>query len=151
MTSTDVFGNASVSALIGAIAGGGVGFGTSLYFWYRSRKLQMPRLVAKRGNIAELHKIEITLFNDGYSDAEDGIIRFPGCSEGSFNYLKPSNAISYQFESIDPQDIYEHKKQLIVEYADVWGSRHAQRWSIVGEGGDARGEYPTIGTEIKPR
>ena len=132
-----------LTTFINIVAGALAGFFKSLYFWLNERKLQLPRLAIYQGNVRNYEKVNFTIQNDGYSDAENVVVKFDEHNAETFSYIKPGDSVNTETLIIFEVPKETKCKQLCsLNYQDVWGKTYQTKWLIVeGRGKD---NYPEI-------
>ena len=133
----------AITAFTTIVAGALAGFFASLYFWLNQKKLQLPRLTIYQGNVRNYEKVNFTIQNDGYSDAENVVVRFDEHNMENFSYIKFGDSVNTEtlvvFEI--PKDS-DYKQLCILNYQDVWRNTYQHGWIIIkGRGKD---NYPEI-------
>ncbi len=132
-----------LTTFITIVAGALAGFFTSLYFWLNERKLQLPRLTISQGNVRNYEKVNLTIQNDGYSDAGNVVVKFDDHNTERFTYIKFGDSV--ETETLVTFEIpkgTECKQLCTINYQDVWKKKYESKWMIIKGGG--KDNYPEI-------
>lgn len=114
--------------ILSIIGGAAAGFLTSLYFWRKDNKKDIPRLAVEAKSPEKFPAAVFSVRNIGFTHAEDIVVENvrDGDVVAKLKELAPEEA-----KEIDTLDSDE-TETIKITYFDVWGRKYKSKWDIFG-------------------
>ena len=116
-----------ILTLIQVLGGALAGFLTSLFFWLKDRRRDIPRLAIEAKSSEPYASAQFLLRNTGTTHAEHIEIEDKdGGTIKTIRELKPDGVEEFDVLAQDESET------LLIKYRDVWNNTYISKWEITG-------------------